>query len=104
MRTVILYCLSVFNTTESAQMNVEQDAMSLGEFCQRHGISRSSYYLLKKAGEAPRLMQVGDRVLISREAAADWRREREQAQLKKSTRGGGCRSRKVVNETSTVAA
>jgi hypothetical protein len=33
-------------------------------------------------------MQVGDRVLISREAAADWRRERELAQLKKSTRGG----------------
>jgi predicted DNA-binding transcriptional regulator AlpA len=99
-----LYCISVFNTTESAQMNVEQDAMSLGEFCARHGISRSSYYLLKKAGTAPRLMQVGDRVLISREAAADWRREREQAQLKKSTRGGGCRSRKVVNETSTVAA
>jgi predicted DNA-binding transcriptional regulator AlpA len=63
----------------------EQDAMSLGEFCSRHGISRSSYYLLKKAGEAPRLMQVGDRVLISREAAADWRRERE---LEKSTRGG----------------
>jgi predicted DNA-binding transcriptional regulator AlpA len=77
----------------------EQDAMSIGEFCQRHGISRSSFYLLKKASEAPRLMQVGDRVLISKEAAAEWRRERELAQLKKSTRGGdrgGRRPRKAV--------
>jgi hypothetical protein len=84
-------------------MNVERDAMCLGDFCSRHGISRSSYYLLKKAGIAPRLMQVGDRVLISREAAAEWRRERETAKLKKSTRGGDrgcCRSRKVVNEAS----
>jgi predicted DNA-binding transcriptional regulator AlpA len=69
-------------------MNVEPDAMSLGEFCSRHGISRSSFYLLKRAGEAPRLMQVGNRVLISREAAAAWRRERELAPSKKSTRGG----------------
>ena len=69
-------------------MKVQQDAMSLGEFCSRHGISRSSFYLLKKAGEAPRLMQVGDRVLISREAAAEWRHGREAAQLKKSTRKG----------------
>jgi predicted DNA-binding transcriptional regulator AlpA len=62
----------------------EQDAMSIGEFCQRYGISRSSFYLLKKASEAPRLMQVGDRVLISKEAAAEWRRERELAQLKRA--------------------
>jgi predicted DNA-binding transcriptional regulator AlpA len=80
-------------------MNVERDAMCLGDFCSRHGISRSSYYLLKKAGTAPRLMQVGDRVLISKEAAADWRREREMAKLKVSTRGGDrgcCRYRKAV--------
>jgi predicted DNA-binding transcriptional regulator AlpA len=80
-------------------MNLEQDAMSLGEFCSRHGISRSSYYLLKKAGTAPRLTQVGDRVLLSKEAAADWRREREMAKLKVSTRGGDrgcCRYRKAV--------
>jgi hypothetical protein len=67
---------------------MNEDSMSLNDFCDRHGISRASFYLLKKAGEAPRLMQVGGRVLISREAAAAWRREREAAQLKKSTRGG----------------
>jgi hypothetical protein len=67
---------------------MNEDAMGLGGFCSRHGISRASFYLLKKAGEAPRLMQVGNRVLISREAAAEWRREREAAKLKKSTRGG----------------
>jgi predicted DNA-binding transcriptional regulator AlpA len=82
-----------------------KDAMSLDEFCSRHGISRSSFYLLKKAGEAPRLMQVGNRVLISREAAADWRREREAAKLKVSTRGGdrgGRRPRNVAAESAAA--
>jgi hypothetical protein len=37
------------------------------------------YFKLRKAGEAPVTMMVGSRRLISVEAAAKWRREREEA-------------------------
>src|SRR5262249_1448275 len=40
---------------------------------------RSKLYQLWAAGIGPRFMKVGVKVLISIEAAADWRREREQA-------------------------
>ena len=54
------------------------DAYTIGEFCARNGpISRAFYYVLRKDGKAPREMHVGGRVLISAEAAAQWRRDRE---------------------------
>ncbi|MGQ0653738.1 MAG: hypothetical protein ACT4P4_15985 [Betaproteobacteria bacterium] len=40
------------------------------EFCELHAISRSFFYLLREKGEAPRLMKVARRTLISAEAAA----------------------------------
>ena len=52
---------------------VEALSMSISDFCRAHGISRSHYFNLKKDGRGPREMRVGTRVLISREAAADWR-------------------------------
>ena len=51
----------------------------IDEFCRAHRISRAHYFNLKKAGLGPREMKLGTRVSISREAAADWRREREAA-------------------------
>jgi len=56
---------------------MEIQAYSIPEFCQAHGFSRASYFNLKKMGKTPREMRVGARVLISREAAEQWRRERE---------------------------
>jgi hypothetical protein len=56
------------------------DAYSIRQFCIRHGISQGFYFKLKKAGLAPREMTVGARILISKEAAADWRRAREKAE------------------------
>ena len=53
------------------------DAFSIRQFCRRHSISVGFYFKLKKAGLAPREMAVGARVLISKEAAAAWRRARE---------------------------
>lgn len=53
------------------------DAFSFEEFCNRHRICRATLYNLIKRGQAPAIMRVGGRVLISREAAADWRRVRE---------------------------
>jgi hypothetical protein len=52
-------------------------AFSITEFCALHRISRAHFYNLVKAGLGPRVMDVGGRKLISQEAAADWRHERE---------------------------
>jgi hypothetical protein len=48
-------------------------ASSIEQFCRDHGISRATFYNLKKVGKMPRLMHVGARVLITEEAAAEWR-------------------------------
>jgi hypothetical protein len=55
----------------------EADAYSLTEFCQRHRISLQLFYKLVTQGQAPATFRVGTRVLVSREAAARWRAERE---------------------------
>jgi len=55
------------------------DAFSIASFCQRHGISESFFHKLKAKGLGPVTMRVGARTLISAEAAARWRREREAA-------------------------
>jgi hypothetical protein len=57
-----------------------QLAYSIEEFCRIHGISRSLYYTLKRAGQGPIEMQLRSRKVISAEAAAAWRREREAAE------------------------
>ena len=54
-------------------------AFSINAFCEVHHVSRSEYYVLRNRGLAPREMRLGRKVLISAEAAARWRREREQA-------------------------
>jgi hypothetical protein len=55
------------------------DAYSIAEFCRRHGISESFYHKLKKLGFGPRTMKLGARILITRESAAAWRRQRAAA-------------------------
>lgn len=54
-------------------------AFSIPEFCAAHGISRAHYFKMRKLGLGPVEMEFGDRKLISVEAAAAWRRDREQA-------------------------
>jgi len=55
----------------------DADAYSVDEFCARHRISVQLFYKLKPQGLMPVTFNVGTRVLISREAAAAWRRARE---------------------------
>jgi hypothetical protein len=50
---------------------------SIAGFCARQGISRRSYYNLRKAGKGPRKFLVGTRVIISRNAEAEWEAERQ---------------------------
>ena len=61
----------------TADASEEADAYSVEEFCRRHRISVQLFYKLRP--EMPATFNVGNRRLISREAAAAWRREREQA-------------------------
>jgi hypothetical protein len=56
---------------------VEVDAMSISEFCVRHGISKPTYFGLRKLGLAPDEIRIGAIIRISCEAAARWRAERE---------------------------
>lgn len=56
---------------------MEKSAVGIEEFCRAHSISKSFYYLLKQEGRQPCEMRVGNRVLISNEAAAEWRRKCE---------------------------
>lgn len=58
-------------------MTVQKQSFSIKEFCELHAISRSFFYVLREKGEAPRLMKVGRRTLISAEAAAEWRKSME---------------------------
>jgi hypothetical protein len=55
----------------------DADAFTVNEFCARHRISVQLFY--KNRLQMPRTFNVGTRVLISKEAAAAWRRQREQA-------------------------
>ena len=64
----------------------EMLAFSIPEFCRRHGISRAHFYNLSKSGDAPAVMRVGRRTLVSAEAAAAWRRRMEEAAREASAR------------------
>jgi hypothetical protein len=57
----------------------EAQAFSIDAFCQVHCISRALLYNLWADGTGPAFFRVGSKRLISREAAARWRAEREHA-------------------------
>ena len=54
-------------------------AFFIPEFCEAHRISIAFFHKLRAQGLGPRVMSVGARVLISVEAAQEWRRGREAA-------------------------
>jgi hypothetical protein len=55
-------------------------AYSVQSFCRAHSISRALFYKLAAQGRGPQVFHVGRRVLISTEAAAEWRRQMEGTQ------------------------
>ncbi len=61
-------------------MMSDQDAYDVPGFARAHSISRSQTYEEIKAGRL-RILKVGRRTLISREAALAWRRSHEEATL-----------------------
>lgn len=57
---------------------MDKSAYTVKEFCASHGgFCIPFFYALIKQGKAPRLMKVGRRTLISKEAAAEWRARME---------------------------
>jgi hypothetical protein len=59
--------------TNETKKRTDLDAYSIEEFCRRHSISRATYYNLKLAGKGPIEGHALGRVLITKEAALDWR-------------------------------
>jgi hypothetical protein len=53
------------------------DALTRLAFCERNTISESTYHALKREGRGPREIKLGSRTLITEQAEADWRTERE---------------------------
>ena len=60
----------------SPTIHTERAAYTIDEFCAAHRISRRHFYDLCEKGIGPDLMK-GTRPLVSIEAAARWRVERE---------------------------
>ena len=58
-------------------------AYTVPEFCEAHRISRATFYNAKKRGRGPAVMYVEGRVIITQEAAAEWRREGTAAALRR---------------------
>ncbi len=56
---------------------VPREAYTIPEFCEAHRLSQSMYFKLRNAGLGPREMRALRKVTISMEAAAEWRRARE---------------------------
>ena len=56
---------------------MSKSAFSPTEFCDQHGIARTTLYTLIKEGRGPKVIKVGRRTLITSEAAAEWRQRME---------------------------
>ena len=65
---------------------LERAAYTIREFCDAHRISKSPYYNLRKQGLGPDEARVLDRVIITMEAAARWRKARERTTSRQPNR------------------
>jgi hypothetical protein len=62
---------------------------SIASFCKAHGISQALYFKAKNEGWGPQESAVGVRRMISIEAAAKWRAEREAAAARERPQTSG---------------
>jgi predicted DNA-binding transcriptional regulator AlpA len=56
------------------QERPEPLSYSIGQWCERHSISRSTFYNLKKQGRAPDLIFIGDLPRIAAAADLAWQK------------------------------
>jgi predicted DNA-binding transcriptional regulator AlpA len=52
-------------------------ALSIGEFCALHSMSRPTFYKLEKEGRGPKVIWIGTHKHVTAEAAAEWRQQME---------------------------
>jgi hypothetical protein len=57
-------------------------AFTVAEFCEAHRISRTKLYQLWQVGLGPKVIRIGAKLIISTEAATEWRRSLENAARK----------------------
>ncbi len=55
------------------------EAYSIPEFCEAHRISESMYYKIRGLGLGPKETRALTKIIITKESAADWRRDRTTA-------------------------
>lgn len=55
------------------ELDEENQVYTVAEFCKVHRISRSTFERYLKKGDGPKIMKFPGRILISKEAAAEWR-------------------------------
>jgi hypothetical protein len=65
---------------------------NIPSFCLYNDISESKYFSLKRQGRGPREIELDGRIIITPEAEADWRREREAETMAKRQAAGSARS------------
>ncbi len=53
----------------------EKPTLTISEFCYEHNIGRTTFYALLNEGKGPKIMKIGRRTIISKEAAKKWREE-----------------------------
>ncbi|MCD9821619.1 hypothetical protein [Bradyrhizobium japonicum] len=75
----MVYKSKAENAAAAVAASIPRGAYSLDEFCAAHNISMGLYRKLREQGLGPRETRILRRVVISVEAAAAWRREREAA-------------------------
>src|SRR5262245_61474916 len=63
------------------------DLYTIETFCDANAMSESTYYALKRDGLGPREIKIGKKILISPEAEAEWRREREDNPIERTGPG-----------------
>jgi hypothetical protein len=66
----------------------EIGAYTIKEFCAAFRLSVPMFYKLRERGDAPDVMKVGARTLVSIEAVERWRRQRERAARSPSKKKG----------------
>ncbi|HBO85217.1 MAG TPA: hypothetical protein DD641_09710 [Deltaproteobacteria bacterium] len=52
---------------------MNKETFTISQFCEAHNMSRAFFYILKKKGQAPKVVELGGKRLITREEAAIWR-------------------------------
>jgi hypothetical protein len=62
------------NATEPVQISqLQKKAYTISEFTQTHSMSMSTFYKDQRAGRGPDVIFVGNKSLVTEEAAAEWR-------------------------------